>query len=318
MQVLVVGDANPDLVLSGDTVPRFGQAEQLLDAAELALGGSAAIVACGLARLGVPTGLAAVVGADDFGRLVRERLAAASVDTSAVTTDPDLPTGMTVILQAPAAGTRSDRAILTLPGTITQLRADQVRAAVEQWAPAHVHLASFFLLPELAAELADLCRWLRGRGVSTSLDTNWDPAERWSGVATALEQVDVFLPNDVEVRRIAAQTRGVNPDAEVVVAAQALTAYGCRVVVKCGAEGGLSVGPDGKVERAPGLPVDVIDTTGAGDSFDAGYLAALVTGVAEEIVRLQWAVAAGSLSTRARGGTAGQPTRTELRAGVPE
>ena len=110
--VLVVGDACPDLVLRGDVVPRFGQAEQVLDAADLVLGGSAAIVACGLARLGVPTALAALVGDDPMGELVRDRLVAAGVDVRWLATDPDVPTGMTVVLSA------ADRALLTYAGTI--------------------------------------------------------------------------------------------------------------------------------------------------------------------------------------------------------
>src|SRR5664279_4542796 len=106
--VLVVGDANPDLVLTGDVVPRFGQEEQLLDRADLVLGGSAAITAAGLARLGVPVGLASWVGDDAFGRDVRERLGTRGVDLSLVRTHPTLGTGLTVVLNVDG-----DRAILT-------------------------------------------------------------------------------------------------------------------------------------------------------------------------------------------------------------
>ncbi len=149
--VLVVGDANPDLLLTGDTVPRFGQAEQLLDAADLVLGGSAGIVACGLAQLGIRTALAAVVGDDAFGGIVLDRLGAAGVDVSAITTDPDRATGLSVILSQP-----HDRAILTLPGTIPALTADAVREACARLRPRHVHIASYFLQPALAAALPSL------------------------------------------------------------------------------------------------------------------------------------------------------------------
>jgi sugar/nucleoside kinase (ribokinase family) len=70
------------------------------------------------------------------------------------------------------------------------------------------------------------------------------------------------------------------------------------------------------VADAPGLVLDVVDTTGAGDSFDAGYLAAFLTGVTDERERLRWAAVAGSLSVRGRGGTAAQATRAEL-TGLP-
>src|SRR3954471_22375301 len=72
--VLVIGDANPDLLLTGDAVPAFGQAETLVDTADLVLGGSAAIVACGLARLGVATALAATIGDDLYGGFARDAL----------------------------------------------------------------------------------------------------------------------------------------------------------------------------------------------------------------------------------------------------
>ena len=72
--VLVVGDANVDLILQGDIVPRFGQAEQLLESASLVLGSSAGIMASGLAKLGVETTLLAVIGDDEFGRFTRSEL----------------------------------------------------------------------------------------------------------------------------------------------------------------------------------------------------------------------------------------------------
>lgn len=315
--VLVVGDANPDLILAGDTVPRFGQAEQLLESAELVVGGSASIVACGLARLGVPTALIAAVGDDDFGRFMSSRLAELGVDTSELVTDAATPTGLSVILAA-----SGDRSILTLPGTIPTLTAAAVLAAVDRLRPRHVHVASFFLQPTLAAELPTLLDELRSRGITTSLDTNWDPAERWTGLAEVLPRVDVFLPNREEVLAIARTVTDAGADAapdaapDAVLAATALAALGPRVVVKSGAEGGISVGAAGvstvDVVRAPGLTIDVVDTTGAGDSFDAGYLAAFVGGVTSEAERVRWAAVAGSLSTRGAGGTGFQATAAEL------
>lgn len=293
--VLVVGDANVDLVLSGDVVPRFGQVEQLLDRADVVLGGSAAIAACGLARLGVPTTLAAVVGNDDFGRVALRALADAGVDTSAVRVDAVLPTGLSVILSAP-----DDRAILTLPGSIPTLRTDDVLTAAERCDPRWVHVASPFLMPEFTAGLPGLLGALRGRGrdLRVSLDTNWDPSGDWRGVTGALPAVDVLLPNRTEL--------------DALSAVADLSAAGVRVVVKDGAAGGWSAGLDGVRVSVPGLSLDVVDTTGAGDSFDAGYLAAIAHGVPDDRTRLRWATVAGSLSTRAAGGTGAQATLDEL------
>ena len=301
-QILVVGDANPDLVLTGDVVPRFGQAEQLLDRAELLLGGSAAIVACGLARLGVSTALAAVLGGDHFGDLVVARLDERGVERSAVSVRAHEPTGLSVILDQ-----GHDRAILTRLGTIPLLDAAQIREAVTRLRPAHVHVASYFLQPVLAAELPDLLRWLRLQQTTVSLDTNWDPDERWLGLGDVLPLVDLILPNQAEERAIAG-----------ALGVRSLTELGPRVVIKCGAEGAESHGPDGSVTRAAGLSIDVADATGAGDSFDAGYLAARAHGVLDESVRLRWGTVAGSLSTRDAGGTAAQPTLETLRRWLPD
>jgi sugar/nucleoside kinase (ribokinase family) len=302
-RVLVVGDANPDLVLRGDVVPRFGQAEQLLAAADLVLGGSAAIMACGLARLGVPTALAAVVGDDVFGRSTLSWLQEAGVSTEAVVVRAGLATGVSVHLAVPG-----DRAILTLPGTIPEIDADAVRAAVRAFAPQRVHVASPFLTPRLTAGLPALLQEWRVAGIASSLDPNWDPTGNWGSLVPSLAHLDVLLPNAAEMGELSR------------VAGTLVRQHGAtepegrpHLVVKAGADGGWSLAPDGSRAEAPGLAVEVVDTTGAGDTFDAGYVAALAHGVADEGERLRWAVTAGSLSTRAAGGTAGQPVLAELR-----
>jgi len=124
--VVVVGDMNADLIVRGDVVPRFGQTEQLLDEASLVVGGSGAIMACGLAKLGVPTTMACVVGDDPFGSFMLDALSGAGVDVSAVRVDPDTPTGLSIHLAAP-----DDRAILTHLGTIPALRPEDVLAALD-------------------------------------------------------------------------------------------------------------------------------------------------------------------------------------------
>lgn len=300
-RVLVAGDANLDLVLRGDVVPRFGQAEQLLDGADLVLGSSAGICAAGLARLGVETAIVARVGGDVFGARTRELLDAAGVDISALAVVEE-PTGVSVILSAP-----DDRAILTLSGALAGLTAGEVLAAAAH--TTHLHLASFFLLPGLARELPGVLARARERGLTTSLDTNWDPAESWAGVAECLPHLDLLLPNAQEAVALA-RALGDDP-AGAVEAASLLAARGPVVAVKDGAEGGFAVTSEGSVVRAPGLVIDVVDTTGAGDSFDAGFLAAWLDGrPLEEAVR--WAAVAGSLSTRGAGGTGGQATRAEI------
>ncbi|MGO2521142.1 MAG: carbohydrate kinase family protein [Microbacterium sp.] len=303
-RVVVAGDANLDLVLRGDVVPRFGQAEQLLDGADLVLGSSAGICAAGLARLGMDTALVARVGSDVFGDRTRELLDEAGVDTQAVRV-VDEATGVSVILSAP-----EDRAILTLTGALAGVTADEVLTAAE--GATHVHFASYFLVPALAQALPAVLTSLRERGITTSLDTNWDPAEQWEGVAECLPLVELLLPNAAEAIALASALGEGASDVES--AAKALASHGPTVIVKDGAAGGLAAIGD-RVLRAPGLSLEVVDTTGAGDSFDAGFLAAWLEG-RELAEALRWAAVAGSLSTRGSGGTGGQPTRAEIEAHI--
>ncbi|MFI9489600.1 carbohydrate kinase family protein [Promicromonospora sp. NPDC052451] len=304
--VVVAGDANVDLVLRGDVVPRFGQAEQLADSGDLVLGGSASIAASGVARLGVPTSLVARVGADTFGTFTLDALRACGVDVGAVETSSDEPTGLSVILSTPG-----DRAILTVPGTIPTLTGERLTQVLDGRWPGLLHVASYFLQPGLAAALPGVLARAREQGWTTSVDTNWDPAEKWAGLADVLGHLDLLLPNRNELRAIAGAL-GEPADLDDVELATRLARRGPRVVVKDGADGGWSVGPDGAVVRAPGVAVDVVDTTGAGDSFDAGYLAALAYGVGDEQERVRWATVAGSLSTLGSGGTGRQATRADL------
>ncbi|MBM6401686.1 carbohydrate kinase family protein [Phycicoccus sonneratiae] len=303
--VVVLGEANPDLVLRGDVVPRFGQSEQLLDHADLVLGGSGAITAHALARLGVRVGLMARVGDDVFGAETVRLLRAGGVDCSLVEVGPE-PTGLSVVLSDGSA-----RATLTLVGAI-DAPAPEWRTPADVPPTRHLHVSSFFLQRRRAAALPRMLPLVRAAGVRTSLDTNLDPEGRFPGLAEVLPLVDLLLPNAEECR---ASARALGVDAaDLVGAARALAARGPTVVVKDGADGALLVGAD-RVVHEPGTPVEPVDTTGAGDTFDAALVAALLEG-RPEAEALARACAAGALSTRRSGGTAGQPTAAELDAAL--
>lgn len=310
VDVLVVGDANPDLVLRGDVRPRFGQAEQLLTDADLVLGGSAAITATGCARLGLRTDLIACVGTDIFGAFTRDRLAELGVPLRSPCAAGSVPTGLSVILS-----TAGDRAILTLPGTIASLRPADVTDA-ELARARHVHVASLFLQPALASGLVDVFNRARALGVGTSLDTNWDPSGRWASIAEILAVTDIFLPNAAELLAVTGADPGAAEDpasAEAIDdAAAQVVAGGTTVVLKDGARGARAWWPGGSC-AAPARPVNVVDTTGAGDSFNAGFLAGVLSGRSMPEA-VGWAAVAGSLSTRACGGTGAQATLAELQA----
>jgi sugar/nucleoside kinase (ribokinase family) len=301
--LLVIGDANPDLVLrGGDVVPAFGQEERLVDEARLDLGGSGAIMACGAARLGLRTAFVGVLGDDPFGRFAREALADRGVDVTKCLVEPDRPTGVTVVLSR-----TDDRAMLTSLGTIADLRGSRIDANMLTSAR-HVHVGSYFLQEALQPDLPDLFRWAHDAGATTSVDPNWDPTERWDGgLLELLRLTDYFLPNSAEARAIT----GID---DIDVATESLSERGTTLAVKFGQGGGLAMS-GGEVVHVEAVPVDVVDTTGAGDSFDAGFLAGRLAGMTIER-SLQLAVACGSLSARAPGGTSAQATMGEATAAL--
>ena len=186
VDLLVLGDANPDLVLTGDVDPAFGQAERIVDEARLTVGGSGAIVATGAARLGLRVGFCGVVGDDPFGGFLRDELDRRGVDVGGLLLDEARPTGVTVVLARP-----TDRAILTHAGTIADLRTDLIDPTRLERAR-HVHVSSYFLQQSLAPELPALFERVRAGGATTSVDPNWDPSHRPDG--SQLGSTEVVAP----------------------------------------------------------------------------------------------------------------------------
>ncbi|HEY7737000.1 MAG TPA: carbohydrate kinase family protein [Candidatus Limnocylindrales bacterium] len=323
LDLLVLGEINPDIIVRGpDVEPRFGQEELLVESAELVIGSSSAIMAVGAARLGLRVALVGIVGDDALGRFMLDALGSAGVDVSGCRTDPSQSTGASVILT-----NGSDRAIMTALGTIGALRVDHIPAALLSRAR-HVHVGSYFMQTGLRADLAGLFDRLRAAGTTTSVDPNWDPAGTWDGGLVALlDRTSVFLPN----RHEALQVAGLSDPWD---AALALTGTGGSaanrnrndpggpdggrgpvVVVKLGADGALVASRDGGVEQVAAYPVDAVDTTGAGDSFDAGFLAAWLEG-RQLGEALRFGAVCGALSTTGMGGTSRQPTRAEVEASL--
>lgn len=292
-----------DLVLAGNVRPRFGQVEQLIGGYSLELGGSANIFAAQFVRLGGRAGVIGWVGRDAFGGFALERLRETGVDVTRVGVHPAERTGLGVALAEP-----DDRAILTYPGTIDAVGpeklTDDLPAATRHW-----HVASLFLLKRLRGHWRGWLEKCRRAGVTTSLDPNWDPEDRWEGVRELLPLVDVFLPNDTEAMRIAGR-------ADVASAGRNLAADGPLVVIKCGADGAVAFrGAEWRAARPEevcGAPERLVDSVGAGDTFDAGFLRAWQLGWdVEACLRLGTRCAVSTLS--AAGGIAGQ---LEMKLGI--
>ena len=283
-------------MLTGDVTPAFGQREKLVAGATLTVGSSAGIFACGAARLGLRTAFLGLVGDDEFGAFMRRALAERGVDVGGIATS-DVGTGLGVILSRD-----DDRAILTYLGSIGALRLDHLDLTRLAQAR-HLHLGSLFLLQSLRPAIPALFRQAHALGLTVSLDTNYDPAEAWDGnVREALAQADVFLPNAAEARAL---TGLVDPRAALAALAETIP----TVAVKLGPAGAIAQ-RGSEVAESPALPVSVVDTTGAGDSFDAGFVYGWLAGW--PLTRcLRLACACGSLSARAAGGVAAQPTLPE-------
>lgn len=298
LDLLVAGELNPDAIVLTDTIePEYGQVEQLVSDGVLTIGSSGAIVACGAARLGMRTGYVGVVGDDAAGHFMLSELRRRAVDVDGCRVEAQRRTGLTIVLSKGA-----DRAILTSPGAMSDLTGADVGDEL-LGATRHLHVSSPHLQAGLRPALPQLFARAHEAGVSTSLDPGWDPDGTWAGGAgDALDGVDVFLPNAAEACRLA----GVeDPGAALDALAERVE----TVVVKLGADG--AIGRRGDETASADAPSQaVVDTTGAGDSFTAGFLCALAQ--AQPLgSALALGVACGSLSTRALGGVDAQPAITE-------
>jgi sugar/nucleoside kinase (ribokinase family) len=299
-RVLCAGEINVDLVLQDKTAfPVLGK-EVLVQDSQLVLGSATAIMAMGLARLGTPVAFVGRVGDDVWGRYCLEDMAGRGIDLSRVIRGGSLKTGITVSITHPG-----DRALVTYLGAISALTgadvSDSAMAGLD-----HLHASSFFLQEGLRPHLPDLFARARRAGLTTSLDTGFDPSGQWDGgLRATLRETDLFFPNEVEL----AALTGCKDPAEGL---RKLDNGRTRVVAKLGKDGAMTL-DGGRVVHVPAYPVEPVDTTGAGDSFNAGFLHRWLAG-APLVECLRLGAACGALSTLGLGGTAAQPTLAEAEA----
>jgi len=297
-RVLFIGEINVDLVFKNcQALPSPGR-EVLAEDFIMAPGSSSMICAMGLARLGNPVAFHGKLGADSWGDYCLDALRAAGIDIASVRPDATLRTGATVSLSTP-----QDRALVTFPGAIDTLRADEVSDALLAGAD-HLHVSSYYLQRALRPDCRQLFARARGAGLSTSLDPGFDPQQAWAtDLLDTLTEVDLFLPNELELAAITGHD-------EVLAGLHALDNGRTQTVVKRGQLGCASL-EQGHLLQVPAFAVDPIDSTGAGDSFDAGFLHAWLRDL-PLFDCLRWGSACGSLSTRSIGGTAGQASASEV------
>ena len=287
--VTIAGELNLDLILYGVPEELAREREFLASDMMLTLGGSSSILAHNLAALGQRVGFVSAVGNDQFGQIALDRLQEARVDVSRVKKLASSKTGFTVIMQRDHW-----RNMVTYSGTIAELAWEHLDLDYLKDAR-HFHLSSFYLQLGLQPRIPDVFKAMKAAGLTTSLDTNDDPEDRWEGgLMETLPYVDVFLPNEREACRIAG-----TEDLE-----KAVTWLAERVplvVVKCGKKGAMAQRGRDRV-TSESCAVEVVDAVGAGDSFDAGFLSQFAHGKNLEDC-LAAGNRAGAFSTTRTGGT---------------
>lgn len=288
--VTIAGELNLDLILYGLPEQLIPERELIADRMMLTLGSSSAIVAYNLAALGSRVGFQSRIGDDPLGQIALERLRQGGVDVGHVRqVSSSTTTGLTVILHQPEW-----RNILTYMGTIAELTWDDLD--LDYLADSrHFHLSSYYLHRALRPRIGELFRYLKSKGLTISLDTNDDPDDRWEGgLKDVLTYVDVLLPNEREARKIAGTD---DPESAIQILSQLVP----LIAIKRGAHGSLAQRGSERFVSAP-VKVTPVDTVGAGDSFDAGFLHEYVRST-DVAACLASGNRAGALSTTRPGGT---------------
>jgi sugar/nucleoside kinase (ribokinase family) len=298
-KVLVIGELNVDLIVTGlPSLPALGQ-ELTCTGFSRALGSSSAIFSRALAGLGARVDYMGKVGDDDNGHYMVAQLEEVGIGTHGVIIDPAVQTGVTISLTYP-----DEKAQVTYLGSIADYcLADVNLDALGDYA--HLHMASMYLQDGLRPSFPELLRRAKELELTTSLDPGWDPNERWNGVLSdALSYVDILFVNEHEVKAIA-QTDSISR------ASNKLAQRVRRVVTKLGSEGAHMADRDGAL-TAPAFPVKVVDTTGAGDSFNAGFVFKYIVEGGSKAEALRFANACGGIAATRVGGASSVPSAAEV------
>ena len=288
--VIVVGELNVDLIFNQvQGFPVVGK-EILSNEMTLTLGSSSAICASNLSSLGLKVAFVGKLGNDVFGQFIIDKLNRSGVDTSMIIIDDKYKTGATVALSYD-----EDRAMITHQGAMSYMGLDDIDPK-QLGRAEHLHFSSYFFQPGFKNSLHKLFEMAKNEGTTTSLYVQWDPSETLDlNLEKVLPFVDVFIPNEVELKKL---TGFSSID-------QAIESVGSKcnyVVVKCGGRGSVMYYDDKVVQQKPFLNTDVVDTIGAGDSFNAGYISKFIKGASPEDCQ-EFGNLIGAISTTEAGGT---------------
>ncbi len=289
--IAAIGELNVDIILNGiESEPEIGK-EKFCKDMVVTLGSSTAIFAANAAALGSKVCFVGMVGKDPFGELVCTSLQAKGVDTKYLI-HGNTPTGATICMNYD-----EDRANLTYQGSMDVMGFDDIDPEVFESA-SHIHLSSLFMQSGLLRDIHKILDKAVSKGITVSLDTQWDPMETWKlDYASVLPKITVFMPNEKELQALTGKQDLDSAIAEV------LPYLGCAMVVKCGSKGSLLVRKDGSRHFLPAfLNKEVVDAIGAGDSFNSGFVSAFVKGMPLEACQ-ETGNLTGAVNTTASGGT---------------
>jgi sugar/nucleoside kinase (ribokinase family) len=289
--VVALGDANIDICMVGGGSPSMGH-EILVHNMVVSPAGSTGYFALGISRLGDECRFVGRLGGDYFGKFILDKMKSFGIMTSYIKVDPDIQTGVTVSV----VSENGERALVSYLGPTEHLEIADIDERALMGAR-HLHVGAYPLLKALQPSVPQLFMRARKAGMTTSLDTGWDPSERWD-VGDALQGVDIFLPNEEEAMAI-------TDEKSIARAAPKLLAKGPSIVVIKRGALGCTVATRERSVDVPAFKVRPVDTTGAGDAFNAGFIFSYLRGK-PVLECAKYGNAAGALKTL-RSGCDGLP-----------
>ena len=266
----------------------------------LTLGSSTAIFAANAAALGAKVAFCGMIGNDSFGDLVETSLQQKGVDTRYLIRQDKYATGATICMSYD-----EDRANLTYQGAMDFMTLADINPDVFKEAK-HIHISSIYMQSGVKRDLMKILELCKENGVTVSLDSQWDPAEKWDlDFKAVLPLVSVFMPNETELKFLTRKQT-------LEEALEAIRPYTNAAVIKCGSKGSILMRkgqPDRKQEAL--LNKNVVDCIGAGDSFNSGFLTRFAAGDALDKCQ-EYGNMTGAVNTTAAGGTTAFTCREDV------
>ena len=298
--IIGLGELNVDLILNQiEGEPEIGK-EKFAKQMTLTLGSSTAIFAANAAALGAKVAFCGMIGNDSFGDLVEQSLQEKGVDTRYLIRQDKYATGATICMSYD-----EDRANLTYQGAMDFMSLEDINPEIFKTTK-HIHISSIYMQSGVKRDLVKILELCKENGVTTSLDSQWDPAEKWDlDYKTVLPLVTVFMPNETELKFL---TQSQTLDEAI----EKIRPYINAAVIKCGSRGSLLMrqGKQDRVQKAL-LNKNVVDCIGAGDSFNSGFITRLAAGDPLDKCQ-QYGNMTGAVNTTAAGGTTAFTCREDV------